>query len=95
MIVADVLPYRERLATTLGRYASLDVVGVAARAAEAIGVVAMRRSDVAIVDMAISDSVPLLEDLRAGTPDIRRIAFTIAETSLRSSIAPKLAERVL
>lgn len=78
-IVADVLLYREGLVATLGRYASLEIVGAVALRAEALRLVADRRPDVAIVDMAVPDARGLLRSLRAETPETRLIAFAIAE----------------
>ncbi len=79
VVVADVLLYRQGLVDSLGRYATIHVVGAAAVAAEAMLLVAERRPDVAIIDMAMPGSLQLVRDLRAATPDTMLIAFAIDE----------------
>lgn len=79
LIVSDIRLYREGLAQILARESRLQVVGTAADAPTAIEMGATRALDVALVDMAMPQSVDAVRGIAAAAPGVKVVALGIRE----------------
>ncbi len=77
LIVAPVRLYREGLTQALVRDESLDVVGAAASAHEALALLDERASDIVVLDVAAGPS--FARALTTRRPDLRVIVLALAE----------------
>ena len=80
-MVAEVRLYREGLSAALGQYEQLTVAGTACTAAEAIQLVQRIVPDVAVIDIALADSLALFRDLRTLELATKIIAFGVDDNS--------------
>src|SRR4029453_7780753 len=81
LIVADVRLYREGLAGTLSSSPGLIVVGTSSSRADARKQVGTLRPDVVLIDVATSESLELIRDLRGEGTNCRILAFAVTEGS--------------
>ena len=79
-IVSDIRLYREGLAHILAADARLGVIGTAADVSAALTLVAERHADVALVDMAMAQSVATVRRIAEAAPGIKVVALGIRES---------------
>src|SRR6266487_1388372 len=80
LIVADIRLYQEGLAQILARERRLQVVATAADAGTAIQLAAERVIDVALVDMAMAESVASMRAIAAQVPRVKVVAVGLRES---------------
>jgi two-component system, NarL family, nitrate/nitrite response regulator NarL len=80
-IVADVRLYREGLAGKLSSSPGLVVIGTSASRADAREQAGILRPDVILIDVATSESLELIHDLRAEGHSSKILAFAVADGS--------------
>lgn len=80
LIVADIRLYQEGLAHILSRETRLTVAGTAADAASAIELARTRAIDVALVDMAMPDSIAAMRGIATHTPGVKVVALGMRES---------------
>ena len=81
LIVADVRLYRDGLATTLASREPFSVVGTAATRGSARDAARTLKPDIAIVDMAVTEALDLIRDLRSMSgPAV--VAFAVNEVTV-------------
>jgi two-component system nitrate/nitrite response regulator NarL len=78
-ILADVRFYREGLAELLTRH-GVKVAGAATDGPCGIAIVRMCRPDIALIDMAMAESMATLRELAQAIPDVRPVAIGLPET---------------
>lgn len=78
-VLADIRFYREGLVELLTRH-GVEVVATAANGPTGIAVVQTCRPDVALVDMAMAESMATLRGLSETIPDIRPVALGLPES---------------
>jgi DNA-binding NarL/FixJ family response regulator len=79
VIACDIRLYREGLSLHLAREERLGVVGSASSADETFRVARELAPDLLLLDMAMPDSLQIVQELRRIVPDTRVIALTIPE----------------
>jgi len=79
LLACDVRLYREGLAAGLSAQPSLEVVGTAASAAEAILAARALTPEVVLVEMAMTGSLAAVQAMRASVPGVRVVALGIQE----------------
>jgi DNA-binding NarL/FixJ family response regulator len=79
VIAGDIRLYREGLSLHLERHEQLTVVGTAADGEATIRVVRDVTPNVLLLDMAMRDSLGIVQELRRTVPDTAVIALTIPE----------------
>jgi DNA-binding NarL/FixJ family response regulator len=80
LIIAEVRLYREGLAQILGREQGVQVVSTAASRQDALSVIDRSEADIALVDMAMKESVETICAIVARAPDVKVIALAVPET---------------
>jgi len=81
LIVAEVRLYREGIAGTLSNSPGLVVMGTSSNRADARTQVGALRPDVVLIDVATTESLELIHDLRAEECPCKILAFAVAEGS--------------
>jgi DNA-binding NarL/FixJ family response regulator len=81
MIVVDVRLYREGLASALAMRDHLSVVAVSANRLDSRSQLAAAQPNVVIVDVAISESLDLIRDIRRDAPAAKILAFAVEEVT--------------
>ena len=76
-IISDVLLYREGLATSLARDGRLKILD-SVTATNALPAISRRRSDVVLLDGAITDFLDLARRIRASIPSMLIVGFAIS-----------------
>jgi two-component system, NarL family, nitrate/nitrite response regulator NarL len=79
VIACDIRLYREGLSLHLAREERLGIVGSACSAEETFRVARELAPDLLLLDMAMPDSLQIVQELRRIVPDTRVIALTIPE----------------
>src|SRR5690349_4022356 len=84
LIVDDHPPVREALALRIGRQPDLEVCGEAADMAEALGLLADTRPDVAVVDITLKsgDGIDLIKRIRDRDDHVRVVVWSMHAESL-------------
>ena len=80
LILSDTRLYRDALAESLPARGPISVVGTAQNGAEAAERIEAERPDVVLLDMAMSRSRQLAEEILASHPDGKVIALGVVET---------------
>jgi two-component system, NarL family, nitrate/nitrite response regulator NarL len=78
-IVVDIRLYREGLAQALARE-GIEVVATAADGSAGVACVASAQPDIALLDMAMLDSISTVRTLVAQAPQVRVVALGVPET---------------
>lgn len=81
MIVVDVRLYREGLASALATRDHLSVVAVSANRTDSRSLLGPAQPNVVIVDVAISESLELIRDIRRDAPAAKILAFAVEEVT--------------
>jgi two-component system, NarL family, nitrate/nitrite response regulator NarL len=81
MIVVDVRLYREGLASALATRDHLSVVAVSANRTDSRAQLGAAQPNVVIVDVAISESLDLIRDVRRDAPAAKILAFAVEEVT--------------
>jgi DNA-binding NarL/FixJ family response regulator len=81
LIVADVRLYREGLAGRLSNFSGLVVVGTSSNRADARKQAGALHPDVVLIDVATSQSLELIRDLRGEATNCKILAFAVTEES--------------
>lgn len=79
LVVAAVRLYREGMTYNLERRAGIALAGCAESRAEALHVAITNDPQVVVLDMATSESLVLVRELKQSLPEIKVIAFAVAE----------------
>jgi two-component system nitrate/nitrite response regulator NarL len=78
-IIVNIRLYREGLAQALARE-GIEVVGTAADGSAGVACVATTQPDIALLDMAMLDSISTVRTLAAQAPQVRVVALGVPET---------------
>jgi two-component system nitrate/nitrite response regulator NarL len=81
LIIADVRLYREGLAASLASRDHLLIVATSASRPDALAKIREVGADVAVIDMAIRESLDLIADLRREAPSTKILAFGVDEVA--------------
>jgi len=81
MIVVDVRLYREGLASVLATRDNLSVVAISGNRTDSRSLVSATQPNVVIVDVAISESLDLIRDLRRDAPAAKILAFAVEDVT--------------
>jgi DNA-binding NarL/FixJ family response regulator len=81
MVVADVRLYREGLAASLAQRSNLAVVGTSDSRRDVLARAPGLAPQVIVVDIATSESLELIRDLRRGSAGAKVLAFAVEEVS--------------
>jgi DNA-binding NarL/FixJ family response regulator len=82
VIAADIRLYREGLALALGGRGGFAVAGFASRAADAVAAVRDLRPDVALIDLAMPESLGVIRALAEAAPGVKVVALAVPEVDL-------------
>jgi two-component system, NarL family, nitrate/nitrite response regulator NarL len=79
VVVSDIRLYRDGLAELLGRRPGLEVVGIAASLAAAVGETRHRRPDIVLVDVAARPRPAAIGELVRAIPETKVVALAVAD----------------
>jgi len=80
LIVSDIRLYRDGLAKILGDEPRLEIVAAAGDLQTAVRIATQRPVDIALVDMAMSQSAVAVRDLRAAAPALKTVALGVRDS---------------
>jgi len=81
LIIADVRLYREGLSASLASRDHLSIVATSASRPDALTKIREIGADVAVIDMAVRESLDLIGDLRREAPSTKILAFGVDEVT--------------